>query len=583
MRILITKQWLRECLFLLLYAAVIVAIELPRSLFGLNMEDEGWVLTACQNIFSYPSSVSYNFLYYNGVLVDGIWNLWFGQYGLLAFRVLYVIAEIIKAFIVYFILQRYCNKYAIVIGYAISIFFVIHKPFFFYHNELTSLLCLLSIFFIVKSLEKKKWQYMFIGGCIVGINVFTRIPNIVLCGLILVVLVYWMNIKDNNIVRRLFISAIGGFLVGGAVEIIIMCCLGHLPIFIDNISSGFSASKDADSTHNLLFLGKEYLHQLHAIWLHAASICFISCVFLCLQKKIKPLNVKAYFWLIGILSLLTIALAYYQVRTTIDDRLFALQTIICIYIIWGEKDMLKYIATLAVLYLYLLPLGSDWGYTSGIIYQAFRLSLTLSVAYIITSIVHSQEIQRKIYVFPVYLFMLITLGYTACHSTKYYVRDCTKLLHKENNQKIHSQLATTYNDITYYTTILNALLDELSKYVQPGDVLLCFQSPAMVHYLTETRPYLENAWPWTYTATAMEKHFIKAQAETDTLPVIVREKGWVQDIYNYENYPDWDNSDAMENRYHKNKNIKLIQSFIQINNYSVVWENNAFQILLPPQ
>jgi hypothetical protein len=80
----------------------------------------------------------------------------------------------------------------------------------------------------------------------------------------------------------------------------------------------------------------------------------------------------------------------------------------------------------------------------------------------------------------------------------------------------------------------------------------------------------------------MEKHFVKAQTESDVLPVIVREKGWVGDIFNEDNYPDWDNSEAIENRFHKNKKIKLIQNFIKDNNYTVVWEDKAFQILVPP-
>ena len=57
MKDLISKQWIKESILLLLFMAVVIAIALPRSLFGLSMTDEGWLLNAYQYIFSFPSSV----------------------------------------------------------------------------------------------------------------------------------------------------------------------------------------------------------------------------------------------------------------------------------------------------------------------------------------------------------------------------------------------------------------------------------------------------------------------------------------------------------------------------------------------
>lgn len=570
-----SKKWISESIFVILYIAVVVAIALPRSLFWMDMEDEGWLLTAYQNIFSHPSSVSYNFLYYNGIVAGGIWELLFGQYGLVAFRFMHALLEVCKALLVYFMLRKYCNKYAIFIGFTIYEIIFIAYPFT-DPNQVSAVLCLLAIFFIVKSLEQKQWLHMLVGGAVMGINAFTRIPNIALCALILVLLVYWIDTKDNKTTLNMFLAAIGGFIIGCLLEVLMMCCLGHFAIFIDNIACGFSAAGDADSTHNLMSMGKMYFSQIRNIWYQIAPVALMGFIFVYVKEKVSVVDKTKYHILIVVLSIVTLVLAYHQHKS-----LITFETIVCIYIILRAPSIFKYIATLALLFIYMLPLGSDWGYDNGYItMQAMCLVLPFVISYLLTEI-FSKNLQREIAMFPICLYGFIMVGYTTYNGGRHYLYYCKKLFETEKRCYVHSPLATTIF-IGDWGTKLNPLLDELSKYVKPGDVILCYQSPAMVHYLTETRPYLENAWPWTYTSTDMERHFLKAQNESETLPVIVREKGWVLDIFNEGNYPDWDNSEAVENRFHNNKKIKLIQDFVRNNNYSVVWEDKAFQILIPP-
>lgn len=575
MKELSSKKWISESIFVILYIAVVVAIALPRSIFWMDMEDEGWLLTAYQNIFSHPSSVSYNFLYYNAIVAGGIWELLFGQYGLVAFRFMHALLEVCKVLLVYFMLRKYCNKYAIFIGF--TIYEIIFNAYTFTDpNQVSAVLCLLAIFFIVKSLEQKQWLYMLVGGAVMGINVFTRIPNIALCALILVLLVYWIETKDNKTTLNMLLAAIGGFIIGCLLEVLMMCCLGHFAIFIDNIVCGFSAAGDADSTHNLMSMGKMYFIQIREIWYQIAPVALMGFIFAYIKEKVSLVDKTKYHILIVVLSIVTLVLAYHQHRS-----LFAFETIVCIYIIVRAPSIFKYIATLALLFIYLLPLGSDWGYANGCItMQAMCLVFPFVISYLLTEI-FSKNLQREIAMFPICLYAFIVVGYATCSRGIQYIRNCMNLFETEKRSYVHSPLATTIFIGDGFTR-LNPLLDELSKYVKPGDVILCYQSPAMVHYLTKTRPYLENAWPWTYTSADMERHFLKAQNESETLPVIVREKGWVLDIFNEGNYPDWDNSEAVENRFHKNKKIKLIQDFVRNNNYSVVWEDKAFQILIPP-
>ncbi len=581
MKDLISKQWIKESILLLLFMTVVVAIALPRSLFGLSMTDEGWLLNAYQYIFSFPSSVSYNFLYYNGIVAGGAWNLLFGEYGIIAFRYLHVLLELCKALLVYFMLRNYCNKYAVMIGFII--YEVIFDAYIYMdHNQLSAVLCLLAIFIMAKSFEKKNKAYMFLAGAIVGINVFTRIPNLSFCALIAVLVVYRLYTRENQETLHLLLAAIGGFMIGCVVEVLMMCCLGHLSIFTDNISSGFSASNDADSTHNLASMGAMYFSQLCDIGYQIVLIALMVFLIKYIKQNVQVPNRKGYIILSAtLLMVLVVATALHQNSLCRAERLYVVLTLICGYIILRAPAQLKYIATLALIFIYMLPLGSDWGYVSNIMYHAMCLALPLSIAYVFTKIGENYRLQHHIVMSPVYLFAVLAISYSGYKGGVRYLNDCVNLFSSEQRDDIHSPLATSINIGGYYSDRLNPLLDEMAKYVKPNDVILCYQSPAMLHYLTNTRSYVENAWPWTYTSSDLERHFIKAQNESDELPVIIREKGWVKDIFNDENYKDWDNSNAEENRYHKNKKIKLIQDFIRDNNYSVVWENKSFQILLP--
>lgn len=579
--------WLNESLLLILYVTIVIAIALPRSLFGFDMEDEGWALTTFQNMFSAPWSVSSTFLCYNGMLVGGLWNLLFGQYGLLAFRILYVIGEVLKALLVYLILRKYCNRFAIFAGF-IMLECVYRADVYMDHYQITGILCLLTILFIIKSLEKQEWLYMLLAGIIVGINVFTRLSNIVFCAFILVVAIYWYHTRDARTSLQMLFAAIGGFIAGCVAEILLMSLMGHFSLFLNEVAGGFSASADSDSSHSLGALGTTYFNQLvKKIWLHTAIMGCAAGIFVAVKKKVKPWNSKAYILLTGILVLAVMALAYYQFTSIGGAALIAVQTLICAYVIYKAPYDVKYVAVLALLLLYTLPLGCDWGYDSKITCHAMCLSLPMTAAWLLQEISLKnalQNIRKNILLLPMGMLMLVIGGYSAFIGgfTSYVGYKNIAAIRHGQSGSIHSPRATTYILGDYLPTRLNPLLDEMAKYVKEGDVVLCFQSPAMIHYLTATRPYLNNPWPWTYTPAEMERRFRKIQATTDVLPVIVREKGWVRDIFNDRVYPDWNNSEAVENHWHKNKRIKLLQDFIRDNGYNVVWEDQAFQILLPP-
>lgn len=573
---------LPEWAFLCIYLGFILIHDLVLGLQGIGMEDEGWCLTAYQQIFSHPQSVSYNFLYYNGILVGGLWNLLLGQYGIISFRILAALFDIACALMVYLTLRKFIWRWSIAIGYTIIIVMSVWIGSF-NHNSLTFFLCLVAIFLILKALTTEKRYLMILAGVMIGINVFTRIPNLAEVLLIFVLVSFYYDTKNAQLSIKLLCYAIIGFLLGVSLELILMYILGHLTIFTNNIFSGLSAASDGDSTHNLFTMLSMWIMQYFKMLLLVGVVFILPGIRQFFQNTYSRNQRILYIVMLLQGILIYYLLDYYEFTPkNFIYAIFIITTLIYARNFPILKHIPQYHFIIAGLMALVIPLGSDWGYDSGITLGASTLMMPLSVEICYNSLkqyrkkVHSFEYDTSIAICLV--LCIISLNCTYRKSLTCGEESGSRL---KKTYLLDSPLATVYTSQKVYDK-LNPLLYELSKYVKQDDKVLCFQSLAMVHYLTHTQPYLENAWPWTYTSADMERHFLKAQNESDVLPIIVREKGWVMDIFNEGNYPDWDNSEAVENRYHKNKKIKLIQDFIHENNYSVVWEDKAFQILVPP-
>ena len=67
---------------------LLAAYTLLRAAQGLNLSDDGFVLTAYAEVFAAPGSVAYMFLYYWTVVAGGAWNAVAGGLGIYGFRLL---------------------------------------------------------------------------------------------------------------------------------------------------------------------------------------------------------------------------------------------------------------------------------------------------------------------------------------------------------------------------------------------------------------------------------------------------------------------------------------------------------------
>jgi hypothetical protein len=145
------------------------------------------------------------------------------------------------------------------------------------------------------------------------------------------------------------------------------------------------------------------------------------------------------------------------------------------------------------------------------------------------------------------------------------------------NYKINSKYAKNIYTDKKRADIINDILASLNKYVSPNDYLLCYDSIPILHYLTETKPYLYNSWLGGYPVGSFVRQLSRAEKQINVLPVLV-----IQKFNSLNEYLEPESeyfSEKREKTFLFNPNIvPILKEFIRKYNYEIVWSNEHFDI-----
>jgi hypothetical protein len=122
---------------------------------------------------------------------------------------------------------------------------------------------------------------------------------------------------------------------------------------------------------------------------------------------------------------------------------------------------------------------------------------------------------------------------------------------------------------------IEALTAELGKQIHPGDILLTYESIPMVHFLTNTQPYLYNPWPILYLPVEFKKYLDKARRERPEFPLAVLAKVETRSS-------GWPRSGSVNNTETAKADRAILRAFFEEEKYEKIWENGAFEIFAPP-
>lgn len=565
--------------YLWLLFAPIIIFNLVLAKFGLQLGDDGWVLSAYQQTFSAPEYATYNFLYYTSCLLGGIWEIMFGQFGIYGYKVFTIILTIISIAILFALLKGKINRWAFLSGVWLvllckSLVTCAH------HNVFSSVCMLVVALLLYKGLQKESSRFCLFAGLVLGMSIFLRLPNVAMCGMVLVFIPYYiLNTSARKGMQTLQLLAVSllGTIIGVLTIVLIMLMLGHWGTFIEAIAMGFNVSDgESENAHSVTQLLATYINDY--LLVVKGMFGFALALSMPIVQRLTE-KCSKYIRYVVFLVLSLVAMFCYKVDNShaIFD-IYAIITMGMAYLLWQNKADKDYVCLIVIclLFMYLLPLGGDCGllnmnFCSSIIggpfaFEALRqfwrnnrgqkvcnLSIVLCV------------IGIAVIVYKEYRFIAYS-GYSGVRiMDRHYSADVPNF-----------NVLMTIDESRELESIVTAL----DGYVKPGDELLVYDNMPILNYVTKTKPYLRNSWVWVYSTSIMKNEFDNAQ-RYKPLPVVVRQKTLSTSLTFMDK--DWDSTEATETRSHQNGKVQLMNDFIKHNNYQVVWEDNCFQILTTSQ
>lgn len=574
-----------------LIVALIVIFPLMLIWQGLDFTDTGYLLTNYQQIFNEPASVESSFRIWLTNVLGGVWLYFFGSsLGLIGFRLAGVLVTYLTSYCAYLILKPYFEKRFILWALLVALIFINRSMFVFNYNSLTALFYVLSAYFLIKGLRDNQLCQIGISGFILGLNIFIRLPNLLGFLFLIPVLLHGYLYKSTvSLQIKQVIRFLTGYLLSILLALLTMYLIGHLGGYVSAVKDTFLMLNDPSGHHGsnkLIYIlidnNKWVLYRLKLILF--ASMALLLILTIC--SKFSLVKFQTGIIVLTGFTLIHWCWDYYRYWFDIIAALLGLLYFILflsILILPKERKELRLISFIALLILVLVPLGSNNGIRNSV--YGMYLSIPLAFCYITT--VSSSTINkitgRLMKVSPVVnecqlsflkVILIVVLFLLSVRSTYYFTyRDANERLNMSHsiNHYLLKGVMTTYDR----AQVVEELLAVLPQYVKQDDYLLAYEQISLIHFLTNTKPYLFSSWPMLYSPHQFEKSLDRALNEIPGLPFIVRAKGNTEDL-------EWPHERGLRKDSSSFEAIRTIMNdFIDQRNYQKVWENSFFEILAP--
>ena len=501
--------------------------------WGFELADSGFHLTAFDNIFDAPDSVSYNFMYYlTNVIGGGIMKL-LPNIGILGFRVVGAALVDIALLLIFCSLRKDIPVVHLLIGVVLVVVCYIKVPYSLNNGICTCFLYVCFLLLLYKGITSGNNILLFLGGCLVGINIFTRIPNVLAIGLGVIVLVNQWFINRKMIFAW---TAMVWFLVGVAIGLfsvaILIWILGHQTAVMEAMNVLFLKGTSSSDTHSLGNLVVAQLYTDFIAVIYAAS--FFTVFFV--SKSLENDRIKRILFTV----IASMIIVYHVYLNNAYNPLWALCMVGCLVGLRMKGSM----ALLAIFALYMMvvePIGSNSGYNHGSLPALLAAPLASSVI-----------LNRRNFIFV--MVVCAAIGLSLIKQGNYF--DFGPLAEKRYaiNAPECSYIVTTKKR----AIAMNSSLPEIKRFVNPKDTLLVYGDAPMVNFLTHTRPAGGMCWPGS-------GFFVKP---FESAPKILIHK-----------FGDLTEPKSQMNGVPPVN--QMLVSYMLKHQYQLVWENPYFMLLLP--
>jgi hypothetical protein len=578
---------------------LIFLYNLAMTFQGLDLSDEGFNTVFYHNIYRNPESVQYSFMFWLTGVVGGAFDYLFPSWGLWGLRMFGAIVITATCYLSYRLLRPYLQKGTLMLGLVFTVLVIANNIRIFHYNYLCMFLYMLCATFLLKGLTRNKAWLIVLAGAMVALEALARIPSLVNLGLAVAIIYY--GLLHGYSWKKLVVQVIlygFGFVAGLGAMVLFMKLTNQLDTYLGAVKLVMEMGSGGASSHyGLGKLIKQFFVLYGSAVKHGLLIglpvlaCAFACNLISYRPAIRPLVVRV---LTGLLLLLFVALV---VTNTINHIIMVflladLAMLAALFIFTTGKNKELQVLTLMGLYIILTyPLGSSDGiYTVGI--YTLWIGVPIAVDYFgrwsnletdwklqgpqpgwsFKLFLNSSQLQQigRLAV-PLILFALL---YQAYYYPFFDTNDRIRMTHQVNNKYMRGVFTTKER-----AESINQLLQETKNYIQPGDAVLVYHSVPMIHYMTDTRPYLRNAMPWLYEGSFFANELNSTAEQTGKLPVIIRQL--LKTVDDAANWPDpparFDDNWANINR----TRDEALDAFIKKYQYREVWTNQVFSILIP--
>ena len=541
--------------------ALLTLWQLVIAAFGVDLCDTGYYLTFFENIFKVPESVEYNFMYYLSGVAGGLLNALLPSGGKwMAMRVAGVLCNVGVMAILARTLRRVVPATAVILGYLMVTASLVQFPYTFNNDLMSALLWAIALALTHRGLTEYSWNpwlILLLAGLVVGVNTFTRIPNVLAVSL--AVMPFAAQLHDRQPWRYRWLQSgalLAGVVAGALLVIALMIMLGHWGIFVQNMGDlvGVATGRSGSATHNAGGMVSVML-RFYGQCLYVGLKIFALWLALWLAGRYTVNR-----WLRWAVRLTVAALALHLMwyQSHIMHPLWVMCVAGALWVIVRQDSDRAIAAWLGLFMLLLFPLGSDGATNNG----GIIAWMTAPVAALLWS--------RRDYVIIPLAFIAVGLVQTVTIGAYF---DGGPLWHK--TATIADSRAALIRTTPERARIINETLAGLRKQVRENEELLCYGSIPMMNHLTRTVPAIGCAWPELLSAEALTARLNSPAAGH---PAILRQKFndlgpyWSEATDNYlQAYPHVD-------KFLTQDKMDALNRFISDHNYHIVWQNTWFAL-----
>lgn len=559
-----------EKVFLTFFLSSVFLIYALLGLSGIDMTDEGYLLSSYQQCLTNPGAASF-YTCINTLLIGGLWNWGFGCLGIIGHRFLAAICLTINTSIVYFLLRKVTSRLWIIIGTLITIL-ANHYIFVFHYNHTSSLISLLAVLFIFLSITKDNGRYMIWAGIVIGGGILFRLPNICLIGLLMSLALYSIRTSNIRLSLRLFSLAILGIIIGLTINVGLIFLLGYGDYIIPAIRDIFNTATTSGDSHSLSNLFNVIFEQFQGIALYSTVILAFFVLLWVIDNRVTNGYAKGVSE-IALFIILFLVISYYT-RQQVFVLLYAVCIIPFSYVLLFQNLYSYDIVTLvflSLLIMVLLPLGSDY-YIYNVGAYSIYLAVPLSLSLIWEKIKLSSVLRWAI---SMCIVLVCAISVRKTMNSCY--RDTGARFKK--TKVVEESFVRTSLTNPAKAELLNEVIHSIKPYINSDSELLAYPNIPMMNYLTSTKPYLNNSWIGIMTYDSFKKEL--RRGENNLLkPIIIINKA--KDQLWFTPNPSWSSVlDCSDWHPYINEKNELLNDFINRHKYMVKLDNGCFQVLIP--